>query len=311
MQIQDDENFPSLEVTHIPTLEAYAPSEELGEKREKRAPRYKIFFSFNGEDNLTITDAADKYGLNRSSLAFRARKLGDPAQALAELLAERKNLRVIDPEEKLKSISQKPMTRERKLAAAGADLEQSVLEHQKALEAFLRHDRNELIHVAEMMATILKNGGKVLIAGNGGSAADAQHFAAEMTGWYKDRTRKPLAAIALTTDSSALTAISNDSSFDEVFARQVEALGRLGDMFVGISTSGGSPNIVAAAQKAREMGMSVVALTGLHKESGRNSPLSYASPYHLCVPSLDTPRVQECHIWALHEIAHLCESYFL
>lgn len=145
-------------------------------------------------------------------------------------------------------------------------------------------------------------GGKVLLAGNGGSAADAQHIAAELVGRYR-RDRVPLAAIALSTDTSVLTAIGNDYSFEEVFARQIRALGRPGDVFVAISTSGMSDNVLRAARAARELGLTVVGLTGIE---GRN--LDALCDVCIRVPSHDTPIVQQLHVTVGHAICAAVED---
>ena len=158
------------------------------------------------------------------------------------------------------------------------------------------------VAIAERIAASLKSSGKLLLAGNGGSASDAQHIAAEFVGRFVN-DRAPLAAIALTTDTSALTAIGNDYGFDKVFERQVRALGRKGDVFVAISTSGKSPNILAALQASRELGLINIGFT-------RDAP----TPMHaLCdlvlgVPSSDeTALIQQIHITAAHAICHLVE----
>ncbi len=144
------------------------------------------------------------------------------------------------------------------------------------------------------MRDALVGGGKVLACGNGGSAAESQHFAAELSGRFR-RERKALAALALTVDTSVLTAIGNDYGFDRVFARQVEAVGRQGDVLLAISTSGRSPNVIAAAQTARALGVAVVALTGA--DAG---PLGLEADEVLAVPDGDTARVQEVHLTVLH-----------
>ena len=157
------------------------------------------------------------------------------------------------------------------------------------------------VAVAERIAASLKSGGKVLLAGNGGSAADAQHIAAEFVGRFvNDRT--PLAAIALTTDTSALTAIGNDYGFEHVFERQVRALGRKGDVFIGISTSGRSPNIVAALKAARDFGLLTIGFT-----RGGPTPMHTLCDLTLAVPSEETALIQQIHITAAHAICHLVE----
>jgi len=143
----------------------------------------------------------------------------------------------------------------------------------------------------------LGNGGKLLVCGNGGSAADAQHLATELVCRY--RTDRPaVAAVALTTDSSALTAIANDYGFDRVFARQVEALARPGDMLVAISTSGNSPNVIEAAREARDRGCTVVALTG-----GDGGRLAGHADLVVAAPSRTVARIQEVHEVVLHVLA--------
>jgi D-sedoheptulose 7-phosphate isomerase len=154
---------------------------------------------------------------------------------------------------------------------------------------------------AERIAASLKNGGKVLLAGNGGSAADAQHIAAELVGRFVN-DRAPLAAVALTTDTSALTAIGNDYGFEQVFARQVNALGRAGDVFIGISTSGKSPNIVAALNAARKLGMVNIGMT---REAA--SPMHPLCDVTIGVPATETALIQQIHITAAHAICHLVE----
>jgi D-sedoheptulose 7-phosphate isomerase len=144
--------------------------------------------------------------------------------------------------------------------------------------------------------------GKILIAGNGGSAADAQHFAGELVSrFYFDRP--PLAAIALTTDSSILTAIGNDYGYEDVFARQVQALGRKGDVFIAISTSGNSPNILKAIEAAKSLGLVVIGLTG--RSGGKMKALCDVC---LCAPSDSTPRIQECHLVIEHSLCACIEE---
>ena len=141
-----------------------------------------------------------------------------------------------------------------------------------------------------------------MLAGNGGSAADAQHIAAELVGRLTVN-RAPLAAIALTTDTSALTAISNDFGFEAVFERQVRALGRAGDVFIGISTSGRSPNIVAALKAAREMKIVTVGMTGT-----REAPMNPLCDHRVVAPTEDTQFIQQIHIVAAHAICGLVEQ---
>lgn len=154
---------------------------------------------------------------------------------------------------------------------------------------------------AALMIGCLRAGGKVMFAGNGGSAADAQHMAAEFVNRFR-KERAPLAGLALTTDTSVLTSISNDYSFEEIFAKQVVALGRKGDVFVGISTSGNSPNIVKAVRAAREVGISSVGLMG------KGGALKDLVDCSICVPSTSTPRVQEAHLLIEHILCELVED---
>jgi D-sedoheptulose 7-phosphate isomerase len=154
-----------------------------------------------------------------------------------------------------------------------------------------------IARAGEALAAALARGSKVLACGNGGSAADCQHFAAELVGRF-ERERPGLAAIALTVDTSALTAIANDYSFDMVFAKQVEALGREGDCLLALSTSGNSRNVIEAMKAARARGMTVVALTG--RDGGAMAAMLGAQDHHLNVAHPRTMRVQEVHILALH-----------
>lgn len=143
----------------------------------------------------------------------------------------------------------------------------------------------------------ITGGGKVLACGNGGSAADAQHFAAEFVGRF-ERERPGLAAIALTTDTSILTAVANDYDFNAVFAKQVQALGAPGDLLLAITTSGNSPNVLAAVEAARAKEMTVIAMTG-HK-GGKMRELLAETDVHICVPHDRTARIQEVHLLVLH-----------
>jgi len=150
---------------------------------------------------------------------------------------------------------------------------------------------------AELMAQCLLANGKILSCGNGGSAADAQHFSGELLNRF-ERERPPLAAIALTTDTSTLTAIANDYDFDQVFAKQISALGQSGDVLLAISTSGNSRNVLRAIEAAHERELRVVALTG---RSG-GEIVKHLGPHdvHICVPHTQTPRIQEVHLLAIH-----------
>lgn len=160
----------------------------------------------------------------------------------------------------------------------------------------------EVARAGTLIADALRADGKLLSCGNGGSAADSQHIASELTGRFINE-RKPLAAISLTTDSSALTCIGNDYSFDEVFARQLRALGRPGDVLLAISTSGNSANVVQAARAARDAGIRVVGLLG--REGGQLKALSDVA---IVVPSPVTARIQEAHILIIHTLCGLIEQ---
>jgi len=156
--------------------------------------------------------------------------------------------------------------------------------------------------VSEIMVEALIRGNKPILFGNGGSAADAQHIAAEFVGRFAfDRPALP--ALALSVNTSCVTAIGNDYGFDVIFARQIEALGRPGDVAIGISTSGNSPNVLSAVAVARKMGLHTVALTG-----AAGGVLKAAVDHCICVPSSETPRIQECHILIGHIISELVEE---
>lgn len=155
--------------------------------------------------------------------------------------------------------------------------------------------------VSEILVNALKQGSKVLLFGNGGSAADAQHIAAELVGRFAF-DRPALSALALSVNSSCVTAIGNDYGFDQVFSRQLEALARPGDVAVGISTSGDSANVLAALSTAKKIGLHTVGLTGC--TGGR---LKSIVDHCICVPSIETPRIQECHILIGHIISELAE----
>ena len=156
--------------------------------------------------------------------------------------------------------------------------------------------------VSEIIVASLQQGNKVLLFGNGGSAADAQHIAAELVGRFAfDRPALP--ALAFSVNSSCVTAIGNDYGFDQVFSRQIEALAKAGDVAIGISTSGNSPNVVKAILAAQKMGLRTIGLTGT-----AGGTLSNSAEYCICAPSKETPRIQECHILIGHIISELVEK---
>jgi D-sedoheptulose 7-phosphate isomerase len=165
-----------------------------------------------------------------------------------------------------------------------------------------------IARAAALMTDSLLASGKILACGNGGSASDAQHFAAEMVGRF-ERERPELPAISLATDTSILTALANDYDFAQVFAKQVRALGDAGDVLLAISTSGNSGNVVAAVDAAHERGMRVVALTG--KGGGRLGELVTADDVHLCVPHAVTARIQEVHLLTIHCLCDAIDASLL
>ena len=179
-----------------------------------------------------------------------------------------------------------------------AVLTRSLEEHLKTIQALIDSRLTEIEAAGSLIWDALKSGNKILLCGNGGSAADAQHIAAELVGRY-EQERRAFPAISLTTDTSALTAVSNDYGYQEVFARQVAALAVAGDVLIAISTSGKSPSVVKAADQARAQGCKTIALTGCSGE-----PLTAHCDIAIVVPSDRTSRVQEAHI----TIGHLwCE----
>jgi D-sedoheptulose 7-phosphate isomerase len=169
----------------------------------------------------------------------------------------------------------------------------SIQTKQAAVAAMTGH----IATAVQVMVDCLKAGGKIMACGNGGSAADSQHFAAELLNRF-EREREPLAALALTTDTSTLTSIGNDYRFEDVFAKQVKGLGRRGDVLLAISTSGNSPNVLEAIAVAQARGIRVVALTG--KGGGKIAGCLAPTDIHLCVPASQTARIQEVHLLTLH-----------
>ena len=182
--------------------------------------------------------------------------------------------------------------------AVAATLRDAARLHEQAA----RESPGAVVAAADALNAALTSGAKVLIFGNGGSAADAQHFACELVGRFL-RERRALPAIALTTDSSTVTAIANDYGFDRVFARQIEALGRPGDVAVGISTSGSSANVLSGLQCAKSRGLKTVAFTG-----GSGGPIGAAADVHVNVPHELTPRIQEVHRTLIHAVCDLIEQ---
>jgi len=161
-----------------------------------------------------------------------------------------------------------------------------------------------LVKAVDVIGSVLKKGGKIILFGNGGSAADSQHVAAEFIGRFQ-KERKSIPAIALTTDTSILTALANDYSFDIVFSRQLEGLGTSKDVAIGLSTSGNSKNVSEAIKKAKKIGMKTISFTG-----GTGGLIAKASDISIIVPSKNTARVQESHICLAHVICELVEKKF-
>ena len=182
-------------------------------------------------------------------------------------------------------------------AVVQAIFDDTIVAHRRTREAVVPR----AIEAASAIRAALEAGGKLLTFGNGGSAADAQHLAAELVGRFM-RDRRGLAAIALTADTSTLTSVANDNGFERVFVRQIEALGRAGDVALGVSTSGASPNVVQAIETANRLGLRTIALTG-----NDGGAAGRAASIHVNVPETSTPRVQEVHRTVIHAICELVE----
>ena len=182
-----------------------------------------------------------------------------------------------------------------------ARVQKAVAESISLKQQFAAAQGEAVVVAAQTLAEVLQSGGKLLLFGNGGSAADAQHLAAEFVNRFQVE-RPPLAALALTTDTSILTAVANDYDFVQVFAKQVRALGRPGDLALGLSTSGNSPNVVEGLKAARELGLKTLALSG--RDGG---PVAAAAELALIVPSWNTPRIQEVHITIGHVLCDLVD----
>lgn len=182
-----------------------------------------------------------------------------------------------------------------------ANLVQSIT----AKEAFVNESIDEIIRLSQWIRETFEDGGKLLIFGNGGSAADAQHLAAEFVNRFLVN-RRPLPALALSTDTSVITSIGNDFSFDLIFAKQIQAFGKPEDLALGISTSGTSPNVVKAMETARDMGLKTAALTGGTARSGGD--LAAVCDIILNVPSDSTPHIQETHLWVEHLLCRIVEQ---
>ncbi len=176
----------------------------------------------------------------------------------------------------------------------------------KTLQASLQDPKFEaqVVEIAGLLKKALAGGNKILLCGNGGSAAEAQHIAAELVGRFK-KERKGLSAISLTTDTSILTSVANDYSYEAIFARQVEALGQKGDVLILLTTSGNSKNCLAACRRAKEQGIKTVALTG-----SKGGAIKGLADICLCVPSDETPHIQEVHLVVLHAVCSIVDEDF-
>ena len=190
------------------------------------------------------------------------------------------------------------------IARVTQHFEDSIRTKQEAVEQLAA----PLVTAIEALTSSIVNGGKILACGNGGSAADAQHFAAEMVGRFEVE-RQELAAIALTTDTSILTAVANDYDFNQIFARQVRALGHAGDVLLAISTSGNSGNVIEAIAAAQDAGMRIIALTG--RDGGKIGRMLRDDDIELCVPVARTARIQETHILMIHCLCDGIDSLLL
>lgn len=177
-------------------------------------------------------------------------------------------------------------------------------DHKETIQNVIDSLENKIQEACEMSLNTINSGNKIMLCGNGGSAADAQHIAAEFTGRYKVE-RRGLPAIALTTDTSALTAIGNDYGYDRVFERQVESLANPGDLLIGISSTGNSENVIKAFKKAKEIGCKTIGLSG--KGGGK---FNDSCDLNVVVPSENTPRVQEMHILIGHTICQIVDTYY-
>jgi len=175
--------------------------------------------------------------------------------------------------------------------------------HKETIEKTISTLEDDILKVCEIVVDAIKNKNKILLCGNGGSAADAQHIAAEFTGRYKSE-RIPLPAIALTTDTSAITAIGNDYGYENVFQRQVRAIGNSKDVLIGISTSGNSANVIKAFEEAKKIGITTIALNG--KNGGK---MKNIADFNIIVPSNNTPRIQEMHILIGHIICQAVDDF--
>lgn len=183
-------------------------------------------------------------------------------------------------------------------------IEKGIVQHLEVFQNLLQNETSSIENCGNLIVKAIKNGKKILLCGNGGSAGDAQHIATELVGRY-EKDRKAIAAIALTTDTSALTAIGNDYGFERIFSRQIEAIANEGDILIGISTSGKSPNVLAAVMSARKIGCQTIGLTGI-----KGKKLASLCDESVLVPSDRTSRIQEAHIMIGHLWCEMVESLY-
>ena len=192
-----------------------------------------------------------------------------------------------------------------KTADALSRLRQQVEESTIVKNDFFAKNAEEIVRIASVMGECMRSGGKVLICGNGGSASDAQHFSGELVGRFL-KERRPLPAIALSSDTAILTAVGNDYGYDQIFSRSVEALGRSGDLLFAISTSGNSANVIKAVEAAKKQGMRVIGMSG-----GAGGKLATASDHFLNVElGKNSARIQEVHIMIIHLLVDLMDEFF-
>lgn len=193
-------------------------------------------------------------------------------------------------------------TKQKALESLNAQLSES----ERVRKEFFARESEKLVEVARLMGESIGRGGKLLICGNGGSASDSLHFSGEMIGRFM-KERRPLPALAIPGDVATLTAIGNDYGYDQVFTRTVEAFGKKGDLFFGISTSGKSPNVLKAAQAAKALGLTVIGMTG-----GAGGPLGELADVHLNVAlGKNSARIQEVHIQIIHLLVDLMDEFYL
>lgn len=185
-------------------------------------------------------------------------------------------------------------------------IEKQILESIEVKKQIIKSCLPEINNAAKLMITSIRNGGKILWCGNGGSASDAQHLSTELMGGMSDHDRKPIPSISLTTDTSFLTAWSNDTDFESVFSRQIQGLGNSGDVLIGISTSGNSENVISAIKQAKYKDLKTIALTGYNSNKLKN-----LSDLTINVPSKDTQRIQESHIMIGQILCGLLEENLL